>query len=617
MRILSILLVALASPSNSAAQEAAAEPTVEIAARWTKGQSWWVEVERATEVREPGAKPLRDASRTPLQAEVERVDKDGFVIRWTVGATTVTETVLGPKHLALAQSAAQLTRDLEVLVRCDGTGRAIEIRNVGAVQKQLERALARIETDLDAAPDDVRESLLEPLRVRVEGRPGSFVFPEVEAWLMACGRTYSRAKPEEQTTTVVDPATGAEHAARARFRLMRESADAVEIGWTLLEEAVPGETLRQETRFVLDRASGWPVVLDSRRQAKHGTLVRTETLAMRTLDEPGIGASLAPIFDWLIPSAKSRPDHGTWSPDGGLHVRVDAARGPFAARATSMNTSPKPEILERIRRFAPADAGYALHLDAPIRGLLDELVISLTPAARQRLEKGAKELGGLAGLPELLDAFAAVLEDEVLVLTRANDYPVGELATPNDGAAVPAWTVVFRRRAEVSPNRLTELCYLVGLNARKLGVRGRAQGETGFYKYSIGGSNAYELWHPDVPGTGLIAVLEHGADLLVSNTPGMLDHLQRLDGAHSLANEPAFMRSFAAAPDAPQAVLWVGPHVLGFARSDFSSRVARVASEIEALGAFGTYREAATGLLLTLEASGDGSQLRMSGLVAD
>ena len=192
------------------------------------------------------------------------------------------------------------------------------------------------------------------------------------------------------------------------------------------------------------------------------------------------------------------------------------------------------EVLE-VARFAPDDSTLFVYVRGPIATMLQMVFDSLEPAARRNFEESLKQVGvdSISALVEILDS---ALVDRVAFIARPNDWDyesdmevdpaTGErvyMGPPNDGAPVFAWAAV----AWVSDQeKVEDLRERIALAGPRIGIQGRNPGQSGYFKKPIGGGLfVREFWSQLIPGTGHIASLIYGENLLISNRYAMIDAL--------------------------------------------------------------------------------------------
>lgn len=188
-----------------------------------------------------------------------------------------------------------------------------------------------------------------------------------------------------------------------------------------------------------------------------------------------------------------------------------------------------------VARFVPDDSTLFVYLRGPIATILQMVVDSMEPAARDNFTETLRTLN-LNSIQELIDLFDDALVDRIAFVLHPGewesekDYVVdaatGErtfVGPPNDGARVFAWAVI----AYVSDERaLTELREKIAAAGPRIGIQGREPGSNGYFSNPIGGGlYVREFWSSFIPGTGHIASLFYGDNLLLSNRAPLINTL--------------------------------------------------------------------------------------------
>ena len=231
------------------------------------------------------------------------------------------------------------------------------------------------------------------------------------------------------------------------------------------------------------------------------------------------------------------------------------------------------EVLE-VARFAPDDSTLFVYVRGPIATMLQMVFDSLEPAARRNFEESLKQVGvdSISALVEILDS---ALVDRVAFIARPNDWDyesdmevdpaTGErvyMGPPNDGAPVFAWAAV----AWVSDQeKVEDLRERIALAGPRIGIQGRNPGQSGYFKKPIGGGLfVREFWSQLVPGTGHIASLIYGENLLISNRYALIDALvKNRNGRGSsvprLSNRRDFQVSLMDSVPSANVLAWLNP----------------------------------------------------------
>jgi len=231
------------------------------------------------------------------------------------------------------------------------------------------------------------------------------------------------------------------------------------------------------------------------------------------------------------------------------------------------------EVLE-VARFAPDDSTLFVYIRGPIATMLQMVVDSLEPAARSNLEGSIKQIG-VNSIADLIGILDSSLVDRVAFIARPNDWGYesdmeldpesGEMVytgPPNDGAPVFAWAVVAWMADEA---KLVDLREKVTVAGSRIGIQGAKPGQSGFFKKPIGGGlTVREYWSQLIPGTGHLASLMYGDNLLLSNRYALIDSLVRNRNGQSaavprLSNSRDFQVALIDSVPSANVLAWLNP----------------------------------------------------------
>ncbi len=231
------------------------------------------------------------------------------------------------------------------------------------------------------------------------------------------------------------------------------------------------------------------------------------------------------------------------------------------------------EVLE-VARFAPDDSTLFVYIRGPIATMLQMVVDSLEPAARSNLEGSIKQIG-VNSIADLIGILDSSLVDRVAFIARPNDWGYesdmeldpesGEMVytgPPNDGAPVFAWAVVTWMADEA---KLVDLREKVTVAGSRIGIQGAKPGQSGFFKKPIGGGlTVREYWSQLIPGTGHLASLMYGDNLLLSNRYALIDSLVRNRNGQSaavprLSNSRDFQVALIDSVPSANVLAWLNP----------------------------------------------------------
>ena len=217
------------------------------------------------------------------------------------------------------------------------------------------------------------------------------------------------------------------------------------------------------------------------------------------------------------------------------------------------------EVME-VASFVPEDASLFAYLRGPMSTILELALASLEPAAVENLGSS------LARLNMTTSDFIALLDnsliDRVAFVARPNDWGYESdmedgvyKGPPHDGQPVFAWAIIAWMKDR---DAIIDIREKVAVARNQLGI-------SHYYQNPIsGGLRVREFWSQLVPGTGHIAVMEYGDNLIISNRYSMIDDLvtnRDTAGAKSklLRNDPGFQYMVQDSSPSANLLTWVNP----------------------------------------------------------
>ncbi len=224
--------------------------------------------------------------------------------------------------------------------------------------------------------------------------------------------------------------------------------------------------------------------------------------------------------------------------------------------------------------FVAADATLFVYIRGPIATILQMLLDSLEPAARENLTSVVRRLQ-FDSIGDAVQQLDRGLVDRLAFVVRPNDWdyegdmvpdPVtGEkryAGPPRDGKDVFAWAAVGWMSDE---QEIDDIKNRIARAGPEIGIHGATPLDSGFFYKPIGGGlRVTEFWSPFVEGTGHIAMLYYGENLILSNRYAMIDELvqnrvRRGSSAPLLANRPDFQLQLQGSLSSANVLVWSDP----------------------------------------------------------
>lgn len=287
-----------------------------------------------------------------------------------------------------------------------------------------------------------------------------------------------------------------------------------------------------------------------------------------------------------LPSLKNAM--GVLGFDGGLQLDL---HGEFTAEHLTADMAKvyrtrgfDKKTLEEVARLAPRDTGFFAYFHAPVGELLRMLMASVEPALRQNLEDAFRGTGRYPNLDALINELDGALKDRWCLIVRPNDYPVDPEGPPNDGQPVPAVALVLWTKNQKA---IEDLEKLIGGQGQRFGLQGRTKNEAGFFSNSDAGYQTYEFWSQvGVPGTGVIVVAKAGEMTVITNSLGMMGHLQKtysVGGAKypRLSEDEHFGALAQSSIDRANLAVWLNPRTITPVLRESAQKRARAAVQFD------------------------------------
>ncbi len=274
----------------------------------------------------------------------------------------------------------------------------------------------------------------------------------------------------------------------------------------------------------------------------------------------------------LLPVAAVRRLLGIVDFDQGLGVNLSGEFSSELLTATQERVYRAKEFDQEevmtVAGFVPDDATMFSYLRAPIATVFDMVVASLEPAAVENLTDAVRAVQ-FGSLQEFIQSLDESLHDRVALVVRPNDWGDGDdikngvyEGPPHDDEPVFAWAIIAWMK---NPTRIEEIREQIAQNGSKIGIQGREPGSGGYFKKQIGGGlQVREFWSPFIPGTGHIAVLSYGENLIISNRYAMIDDLvqnrvRKDSSAPLLRNLPEFQYMLQGSNPTANLLAWINP----------------------------------------------------------
>ncbi len=255
------------------------------------------------------------------------------------------------------------------------------------------------------------------------------------------------------------------------------------------------------------------------------------------------------------------------------------------------------ELLFQAAQMAPADTA----LFAYVRGDLGDTIRSMLDAAEPDLRRNVEDLFRQTRKYPTLESVVAELEgalkDRAVIIVRPNDYPPDKNGPPHNDVPVPAIAAVFWSKNVEAIVRFREV---IGQNGQLFGLKGRKEGELGYFSNVEAGFETREFWSELIDGTGVVATSNAHDLTIVTNSLGMLGHILKTStqgGAKypRLSENPMFQGLTQSSLKQGNVFAWINPVTLApilrsrarqsavdavFANIDWKSERARMEDQV-------------------------------------
>lgn len=233
--------------------------SVEIIPHWNKGERIELIVTRVRDKSLSGQSTVSGKTHTHFSLEVLRADRKGYLVGWTVGATTfdvpaVSESVL--------RQVVGLMQGMQIVLQIDPRGAITGVQNWEALRgemlKNLDGLLAHTPNSERGKADQV---LMANLRARwdmlfsTKAQVEQLCTRDAQTYFKILGRTYSRDQPYEYQDVLENPLGGDPFPTRADIVLKSfdgQSGQAVLL-WN--QSADPEQTVRILQSIIKDLAT--------------------------------------------------------------------------------------------------------------------------------------------------------------------------------------------------------------------------------------------------------------------------------------------------------------------------------------------------------------------------
>ncbi len=400
----------------------------------------------------------------------------------------------------------------------------------------------------------------------------------------------------------------------------------------LVEQAVELEGARSEGSLLLAAPYADSIASVTRNDKKRDIEVQYNLRKMRDqwgLTDPWLDPKserfLPAFLGRLLPVAAIRRLLGIVDFDEGLNLNLS---GEFSSELMTAEQEriyrakefDHNEVLQ-VATYVPDDATLFSYLRAPIATILNLVVASVEPAAVENLTDSVRAIG-YGSIAEFIQDLDESLFDRVAFVARPNDWGDADdtdadgvyVGPPHDDTPVFAWAMVAWMK---DAKKIEDIREQIAQRGAQIGIQGREAGSGGYFLKTIsGGIKVREFWSPLVPGTGHIAVLIYGENLIISNRYAMIDdmisnRLQKTTSAPILANQTAFQWALEDSSPTANLLAWLNPRTASELFMQQARRGAR--SSIESSIDYSTKRRVEEAKVLRTVFSGK----QRSGLTAD
>jgi hypothetical protein len=180
------------------------------------------------------------------------------------------------------------------------------------------------------------------------------------------------------------------------------------------------------------------------------------------------------------------------------------------------------ELLFQAAQMAPADTALFAYFRGDLGDTLRSMLAAAEPDLRHNIEDVFRQTRKYPTLESIIAELEGALKDRAVIIVRPNDYPSDKAGPPHNDEPVPAIAVVFWSKNVEALVRFREV---IGGNPQLFGLKGRKEGEVGYFSNIEAGFETREFWSELIDGTGVIATSNAHDLTIVTNSLGMLGHI--------------------------------------------------------------------------------------------
>ncbi len=192
--------------------EHAVAQSVEILPHWKAGDSVELIVTRVREKSLDGQSTRSGKTHTRFSLEVLRAGPKGYLVGWTVGATTF--EVPAPSESILRQVVG-LMQGLQIVLQIDPRGAITGVQNWEALRNEMRKNLDALSANASASQrENVDQALLENLRAQwdtmlsTKAQVEQVCTRDAQTYFRILGRTYTRDQRVEYQSVLDNPLGG-------------------------------------------------------------------------------------------------------------------------------------------------------------------------------------------------------------------------------------------------------------------------------------------------------------------------------------------------------------------------------------------------------------------------
>lgn len=230
--------------------------SIDLVPRWKQSQKYHFQMIKTRHKYQDEKSTLKATTRTDLEIEVLRADKEGYLVRWVVGETRFDDSKLA--EIAVEQLPS-LLKGMQIIIELDSEATITGVQNWKEIKDSYSKTLDTMTAALRKSGQD--NTSIEKIRAQIDSmfatkeQIETLFTREAQLFFLPLGRSYNLSKAIEYEDLLMNPLGGEPIPSRGVFTLkaINRILDRATVTWK--QEVDPDEAARVMEKSVKDLAA--------------------------------------------------------------------------------------------------------------------------------------------------------------------------------------------------------------------------------------------------------------------------------------------------------------------------------------------------------------------------